>query len=189
MPNYRRYRLEGGTYFFTVVAERRRPILVDARDLLGQAFRQCRQENPFEVEAIVLLPDHLHCIWTLPEKDSNYSKRWALIKKAFSQQWLEAGGVEQPISEARSRKGYSSVWQPRFWEHTIRNETDLQRHMDYIHYNPVKHGQSKCPHGWQWSSFHRWVRQGRYEPEWGCQCDGQFASQMNFEDIEDRIRE
>lgn len=107
--------------------------------------------------AIVILPDHLHCIWQLPENDYNYSKRWAIIKHYFSI------GIPSDINQRREKK----IWQPRFWDHIIRNENDWEKHLDYIHYNPVKHGYAQKSLDWPHSSFKRYVREGWYEPNWG----------------------
>ena len=168
MPNYRRARVPGGCFFFTQVTDRRAPLFHDAaaRTLLGSVFRRCRARWPFAVTAIVLLPDHLHAIWTLPPGDGDFSTRWAWLKKEFTKAWLAVGGAEQAISPGRRRERLRGVWQPRFWEHTIRDEDDFEQHFDYVHYNPVKHGLVRSPGEWPWSSFHRWVRLGVYPPNW-----------------------
>ncbi len=190
MPNYRRNLLPGGTYFFTVVTEGRQPILLEpGRTLLWQSVRQCLDEYPFTIDAMVVLPDHLHAIWTLPEGDAGYSKRWGCIKKEFTKAWLVLGHREQPVSRARRRERRRGVWVPRFWEHTIRDSHDFERHMDYIHFNPVKHGYARCPHAWASSSFHRSVRRGWYEPDWGCSCHRGCCSPMEFENIEGTVGE
>lgn len=186
MPNYIRSRVPGGTYFFTVVTERRQPILQDrGAELLRQVFRQCLDRYPFTIDAAIVLPDHLHAIWTLPEGDDEYSKRWGFIKKEFTKSWRDAGGAEQPISKARQMEGRAGIWVPRFWEHTIRDEHDLRRHMDYVHYNAVKHGHACCPHEWQKSSFSRSVRRGLYEIDWGCSCDRYSSSPRPAPDFDD----
>lgn len=169
MPNYRRARVPGGTYFFSVVVQDRVPLFADetARRLLGERIRECRDMWPFNVTAIVLLPDHLHAIWTLPPGDDRYSARWSWIKKEFTRTWLAAGGREQPVSQARADEHRRGVWQPRFWEHTIETDEDFERHFDYVHYNPVKHGHASVPAEWPWSSFHRWVAAGVYPENWG----------------------
>lgn len=174
MPNYVRAIEAGGTFFFTVVTNRRRPILVSdlARSLLRGAIDDTRRRFPFTIEAFVLLPDHLHTIWRLPDEDSDYSKRWALIKKQFSQQWIAAGGQVSSVTNAQQRAGRVGVWQPRFWEHVVR-ATDFANIVEYIHLNPVKHGHARCPHEWPWSSFHRWVREGRSRADCCCVCAGQ----------------
>ena len=159
-----------------------------ARRLLGHVFREARERLPFEVEGIVLLPDHLHAMWTLPSGDKAYSRRWGWIKKEFTTRWLDAGGEEQPVSAGRACEGRRGVWQPKFWEHTIRDETDFDRHMNYIHFNPVKHGYVTRPIDWPWSSLHRWVQAGVYDPEWGCGAvSGDPA--FTFEEIQDTVGE
>jgi putative transposase len=164
---YRRYFVPGATYFFTVVTDRRAALFADeaARRMLGSVIRRCLLRRPLKVVAIVLLPDHLHCLWALPAGDCAYSERWRWIKREFTRDWLACGGIEQPRRVSRQRR--RGVWQRRFWEHTIRDETDLENHFDYIHYNPVKHGLVQRPRDWPWSSFHRWVRAGHYPPNWG----------------------
>jgi putative transposase len=187
MPNYRRYFVQGATYFFTVVTESRAPILVSgiARKALRGAIRSCSQELPFQIKAIVLIPEHLHAIWTLPSDDADYSKRWGIIKKTFTNAYLESGGLEQSVTAGKKRQRRRGVWQPRFWEHMIRDETDFDRHFDYVHYNPVKHGHVTCVKDWPFSSFHRWVRSGVYPPDWGCAADGAFR----FDDLDDTAME
>ena len=169
MSDYRRYFVRGGTYFFTVVAAERAPLFADpvARELLGSVIRRCLLRRSLQVLAIVLLADHLYCLWALPPGDSEYSLRWRWIKREFTRAWLACGGAERPGRESRVRERRRGVWQRRFWEHTIRDESDLERHFDYIHYNPVKHGLVDRPRDWPWSSFHRWVRAGHYQPDWG----------------------
>jgi putative transposase len=171
--NYRRYRVEGATYFFTVVTDSRVPFLCGdtARVLLHRVFAECRARWPFTIDAIVLLPDHLHTIWTLPEADASYSRRWGWLKKEFTKGWLEAGNAEQPVSAGRERKRYRGVFQPRFWEHLIRDEDDFIRHADYIHFNPVKHGYAKSAWDWEWSSFRQQVSKGWYPQDWAAAGD------------------
>ncbi len=136
--------------------------------MLGSIVRRCRMKWPFTINALVLLPDHLHAIWSLPPGDDAYSKRWGWIKKEFTKNWLAMGGREQRQTQGRKRDGRRGVWQPKFWEHTLETEDDFERHFDYIHYNPVKHGYVKCPREWVWSSFHRWVMKGVYPDHWAC---------------------
>lgn len=185
MPDYRRAFVPGGTFFFTLVTERRARIFCDphARLCLREAFRATEARWPFEIRTIVLLPDHLHTIWSLPERDSNFSRRWAFLKKTFTQSWLAGAGREQPVSASRRKNRRRSVWQRRFWEHTIRGEREFERHCDYIHHNPVKHGLATCPHAWTYSSFHRFVREGYYERDWHCLCDGQSTPPPQFDDL------
>jgi putative transposase len=174
MSDYRRAHIPGGTFFFTLVTENRAPILCGqlARTELRRAFRTCRERWPFAVDALVLLPDHMHTIWSFPPGDADFSRRLAFIKKEFTKRWLLAGGTEQPRTESRRRHGRRGVWQRRFWEHAIRDGDDLMRHVEYIHHNPVKHGLVTCPHAWPYSTFHRWVRTGAYPSDWACTCNG-----------------
>jgi putative transposase len=187
MPHYRRAFIPGGTFFFTVVTEQRARILCQepARKFLGKALRDCRERWPFQIDALVLLPDHLHAIWTLPPGDIHYSRRWAWIKKEFSKAWLSSGGVEREISESRIQHRRRGIWQPRFWEHTIKDENDYARHFDYVHWNPVKHDLAQSVCDWPFSTFHRWVRLGVYSRHWG----GQGAEPLDFSDLEDSAME
>jgi putative transposase len=154
---YRRLYVPGATYFFTVVTHERQPVFADpARvDLLRTVMRREMVARPFAIDAMVVLPDHLHAIWILPKDDADFSVRWRRIKSEFSRGLAKACGRAHP------------VWQPRFWEHVIRNEQDHTAHQDYIHINPVKHGLVTAPADWPHSSFHRFVRQGVYPPDWG----------------------
>ena len=169
MPEYRRSFIPGGTYFFTVVTYHRLPILVteESRKVLRLAWMDVKRRFPFSTDAICLLPDHAHCIWTLPEGDANYSLRWGEIKRIFSTAYQKMIRVNEPRSLSREKRREAAIWQRRFWEHTLRDEEDLQRHMDYIHYNPVKHGLVERVSDWKWSSFHRYVRMGWYDAGWG----------------------
>jgi putative transposase len=161
---YRRSNLGGGTYFFTVnLAERSRRLLVEYVDLLRDAFNVVKRRHPFHIDAVVVLPDHLHAIWTLPPGDVDYPTRWMLIKAGFSRR--VSGG--ERISTSRQSKGERGLWQRRYWEHTIRNEEDFRRHVDYIHYNPVKHGHVVRPTDWVYSSIHRYVHEGILPADWG----------------------
>lgn len=169
MTEYRRFHIPGATWFFTVnLAERHgNRLLVDKIELLRAAFVEVRTKHPFRIDAIVVLPDHLHCILTLPAGDTDFSTRWGLIKGYFCRH-LEKG---ERISKSRAKRGERGLWQRRFWEHLIRNETDCQRHMDYIHWNPVKHGLVRCVKDWPHSSFHDYVRRGMYPVAWGTDVD------------------
>lgn len=170
MPNYRRVYLKGGAYFFTLVTERRAPVFryEPARLLLKSAIWNCRKRWPFQLDAMVLLDDHLHMIWTLPEGDCDYSGRIGGLKKEFTKAWLNSGGMEQPRNESRLIQRRRGVWQRRFWEHTLLDDQDYVLHFDYLHYNPVKHGYVKRVRDWPYSTFHRWVKQGVYVLDWGC---------------------
>ncbi|MEO6562651.1 MAG: transposase [Nitrosospira sp.] len=163
MTNYRRNFVKGGSYFFTVaLADRRKSLLVDHVDALREAFRQVKASYPFHLDAIVVLPEHLHCIWTLPSGDANYPDRWRRIKAAFSRRLPD----RYPRSASKALKGERGIWQRRYWEHTLRDEEDCQRHMDYIHYNPVKHGYVDGVADWPHSTFHRYVEAGIYPRDW-----------------------
>ena len=170
MPDYRRFFVPGGTFFFTVVVHQRRRLFADpaAITLLGSVLRRCVMRWPMRVDAIVLLPNHFHTIWSLPPGDSEYPKRLGWAKKEFTKQWLKIGGHEAPVSESRKRERRKGIWQPRYWEHTIEDVDDFDAHFDYVHWNPVKHGYVKCARDWPHSSFHRWVRRGVYREDWGC---------------------
>jgi len=162
MVYYRRNRVPGGTYFFTVtLANRRSRILVEHIDELRASFREIRRERPFQIEAIVVLPDHLHTVWTLPENDTDYSSRWRALKSRFTRR-LRAQGA--PL--LANSKGEYTLWQRRYWEHTIRDDEDLEKHLDYIHYNPVKHSLVSRTADWPYSSFHRYVRRGWLPRDW-----------------------
>ncbi len=163
MVRYRRHRIVGGTYFFTVtLRDRRSTLLVERIDCLREAFRHVRRHRPFVVDAVVVLPDHLHVIWTLPPGDADYAGRWRALKGRFSRQLARQG-----IDLGKDGRGEYVLWQRRYWEHTIRNAADLARHMDYIHYNPVKHGHVTKVMDWPYSSFHRFVKAGVYPADWG----------------------
>ena len=170
MPDFRRYFVPGGTYFFTVVTAGRRPLFrhETARAILGEAIRTELTQRPFDQIAIVLLPDHLHAIWSLPPGDDCYSERWKSIKARFTKNWTASGGSEAKVSQGYAKQRRRGVWQARFMEHTIRDEQDFHHHADYLHWNPVKHKLVDCPWDWPWSSFHRFVESGDYPRDWGC---------------------
>lgn len=169
MSDYRRLFVPGGTYFFTLVTYRRRPTFREgrARRLLREAVAECKTRWPFRIEAIVLLPDHLHALWTLPEGDAEYSRRWGWIKKEFGRRYRDAGGALAAVSQSQTRNRRLGVWQRRYWEHTVRDERDFERLFDYIHFNPVKHRLAQSPAAWPYSTFARWVRAGVYPEDWG----------------------
>jgi putative transposase len=171
MVGYRRNFVRGGTYFFTVtLSDRRSTLLVDHVGALRAAFRQTRLERPFVVDAIVVLPDHLHAILTLPHADSDFPGRWRRIKGHFSTSTINSGATI-----ARHGNGDLALWQRRFWEHTIREEKDFQRHVDYIHFNPVKHRLVTRVRDWPHSSFHLYARKGILPSDWaGDVNDGPF---------------
>jgi len=161
MSNYRRVFIPGGVYFFTVVTYLRRPIFSAPEnvDVLREAFNHIMAIRPFTIDGIVVLPDHLYCIWRLPEADADFSGRWKEIKKYVSKR----------IGTKRKTRNTMDVWQPRFWDHVIRDEEDWRRHMDYTHYNPVKHGLTASPVDWPISSFHKAEAKGWYPENWGQQ--------------------
>ena len=164
---YRRTRITGGTYFFTVVTFQRKKIFAEPENvkLLREAFRYVLDRHTFTIDAFVLLPDHLHCIWTLPQNDRDFSKRWRLVKSYFTRKCNQK--YKQTVGKARKHKKERAVWQRRFWEHLIRDEEDMIKHVEYIHYNPVKHGLVNAPIHWEYSSFHHSVRKGIYHEKWG----------------------
>jgi putative transposase len=168
MSEYRRSYHPGGSYFFTLVTSHRYPWLCKeiARQSLREAIQKVRHAYPFEIEAFVLLPDHLHCLWRLTEGDDDFSIRWRLIKTYMSK---HRESDWSPISYGTShrKRHETNLWQRRFWEHLIRDHDDWHRHCDYIHYNPVKHHYCEAPRLWPYSSFHRYVQEGKYEIDWG----------------------
>jgi putative transposase len=166
---YRRAFVPGASYFFTLVAQERQPLFVsgEAVDVLRQAFRAVRSTRPFELVAMVVLPDHLHCIWTLPPGDADFATRWRLIKTGFTR---HCDPALRPVPDPRRQaKHAQALWQHRYWEHMLRDETDFIRHVEYIHFNPVKHGLVTSASDWPYSSFHRYVAAGTYPADWGSQ--------------------
>jgi putative transposase len=159
----------GQVFFFTVVTYERREILTTdlGRTALRTAIQAVRADHPFQITAIVVLPDHLHTVWELPAGDSDYSSRWRLLKSSFTRAWTKQGGEEGFTGRSRERKGERAVWQRRFYEHTCRDAADLKRCVDYVHVNPLKHRLVGRVIDWPWSSFHRYVRLGEYSSEWG----------------------
>ncbi len=169
MPRYLRAWVPGGTFFLSVVTFNRRKIFnhPQGRRILGKAVNQIIGEFPFSLDAWVLMEDHLHTIWTLPKEDTNYGKRVGLIKAHFSKAakiWFHDKSM---MNLSRQYRREITIWQRRFWEHTIRDEEDLAKHFDYLHYNPVKHGLVQRVRDWPYSSFHRLVKQGIYPIDWG----------------------
>lgn len=178
---YRRARIEGGTYFFTVVTYKRMKILAQAENvsILREAFKYVMQNHPFKIDAIVILPDHLHCIWTLPKDEQDYSTRWRLVKSYFSRK-IDVR-YKNVSSASRIKKKEQAVWQRRYWEHIIRDENDFASHVEYIHYNPVKHGLVKAPGDWAYSSFNRYISDGIYDRDWGAGLDIRFDESIGRE--------
>lgn len=164
MMQYRRADIAGGTYFFTVnLLERKRSLLVDHIDLLRNVIGNVKYRHPFHIDAMVVLPDHLHALWTLPAGDRDYPTRWMLIKAEFSRTLAK----DECCSNSRQSKGERGIWQRRYWEHLIRDDGDYARHMDYIHFNPVKHGYVERASDWPYSSIHRYIKAGVIERDWG----------------------
>ena len=169
MSNYRRPNVMGGTYFITQVTYQRIPWLVDelGRRALREAITKVREKYPFEINAFVLLPEHFHCLWTLPSDDKDISVRLRLIKSYVTRHYGKELDINREVSLSRQKRGEKNLWQRRFWEHFIRDERDYVQHCDYINYNPVKHGLCLTPTNWPFSSIHRFIAQGIYPPDWG----------------------
>jgi putative transposase len=163
MPQYVRTKIKGSLFFFTVVlADRSSRLLIDEIDRLRLIYQTIQQRRPFETIAICVLPDHIHAVWALPDGDTNFSTRWSHIKSGFSR-----GLNPMPRSASKVGKREKGIWQRRYWEHAIRDDTDLERHVDYIHFNPVKHGHVTRVVDWPHSSFHRYVERGLWAADWG----------------------
>ncbi len=164
MSRYRRAKIEGGVFFFTVaLADRSSKLLLKHIDRLRRMYQSVQKRNPFETIAICILPDHPHAIWALPGGDSDFAMRWSLIKSAFSR----GLPVDVPRSASKVARRERGIWQRRYWEHAIRDDRDLERHLDYIHFNPVKHGYVTKVAEWPHSSFHRFVSRGVLPKDWG----------------------
>jgi putative transposase len=164
MPRYRRLKIEGGLFFFTLaLADRSSDLLVRHIDRARRAYAVAQERRPFETVAICILPDHLHALWQLPDSDTDYAVRWSLFKSTLSR-GLPAAPERSASKIAKREKG---IWQRRYWEHAIRDEKDLERHVDYIHYNPARHGLVTAVADWPHSSFHRYVAQGMLPADWG----------------------
>jgi REP-associated tyrosine transposase len=174
MPNYRRAFVAGACWFFTHnLQDRRQALLVEKVDTLRRAFKETQKKYPFEIDAIVILPDHLHAVWTLPPDDSDFSTRWRLIKARFSRS-LPKGENLSAVREARGERG---IWQYRYWEHLIRNDADYARHVAYCYINPIKHGLVRRVQDWPHSSFHRDVQGGLFPLDWAGEVErkGRFG--------------
>ncbi|MEH6579612.1 MAG: transposase [Amphritea sp.] len=165
---YRRSNIAGGTYFFTVnLCNRNQGLLVDHAGLLRSSIARVKAHHPFIIDAMVVLPDHLHAIWTLPDGDNDFAMRWMLIKAGFSRGIAK----EERISCSRKIKHERGIWQRRYWEHLIRDDNDYARHVDYIHFNPVKHGFVERASDWPFSSIHMFIRNGVLNRDWGSDAD------------------
>lgn len=177
--DFRRAWVKGGWYFFTVVTYQRQALLTIPENVerLRNAMKSVQTKSPFAMPAIVILPDHLHCLWQLPEGDDDFASRWRQIKHDFT---MGCVGANAKVGTSRRSKGESNVWQRRFWEHLIRDEEDWRRHMDYIAWNPVKHGYASNPADWEFGSFRRLVERGWYPPGWGA-TEPESVKGMEFE--------
>ncbi len=173
---YRRAVLAGGSFFFTLVTEKRRPLFATAEtvDVLRQALASVQASRPFDLEAGVVMPDHLHCIWTLPTDDADFATRWRLVKTWFTKHCDPE--LRLTPDHARRARGEQAIWQHRYWEHALRDEGDFARHVEYIHFNPVKHGYVAAAIDWPYSSFRRYVEAGIYPSDWG-------QGEMDFDGI------
>jgi len=169
MPDYRRNRIPEGSFFFTVnLRNRNSDALTRHIDILRRSIREVRERAWFHIDAWVVLPDHMHCVWTLPEGDDDFPERWRRIKASFSQ----ARPLEGTPTAAMTERGDRGIWQRGYWEHTIRDDRDYATHVDYTHFNPVKHGYVVAPGDWPYSSFRRAVARGMYDPAWRGPSDG-----------------
>ncbi|MGK9064486.1 REP-associated tyrosine transposase [Stutzerimonas chloritidismutans] len=163
MSRYRRAQVPGATYFFTVnLRNRRSDLLVRHIDLLRKTVRATRERHPFHIDAWVVLPDHMHCVWTLPDDDADFALRWKVIKFSFARRLPKT----EVLTATQRSRGERGIWQRRYWEHLIRDERDYRHHVDYVHLNPLKHGWVTRVSDWPYSSFHRAVRAGVYPREW-----------------------
>jgi putative transposase len=169
MRSYVRARVTGGTYFFTVNLAKRHgnTLLIDNIAALKATFQQTRQDHPFALLGFIVLPEHLHCLWQLPAGDDDFPMRWRLIKSRFSR----SVPIGERRSDSRAHKNERGIWQRRYWEHLVRDEADFRRCLDYIHYNPVKHGYAACAADWPHSSFRHWVERGVYPWDWAIPPD------------------
>lgn len=169
MSKYIRSYTQGAFYFFTLVSYNRRKIFCneDFLQAFKNSIRQIQHQYPFEIIAWMQLPDHLHCIWKMPENDADYSMRWSQIKRLTTQACPQYQLSIDELSHSKVKRYEKGIWQRRFFEHQIRDEADFVKHMDYLHYNPVKHGLVETVSDWPYSSFHRYVNQGYYAEDWG----------------------
>ena len=191
MSNYRRLYVPGGTYFFTIVTYQRRPYFANSDNVnkLRTAVATVKKEMPFNIFGAVILPNHLHFLWVLPPNDKNYSKRIGHIKTLFTKSFRGNNALPKTVSISRQKHRESNVWQRHFWEHTIQDESELETYLNYIHYNPVKHGLVSGPHLWSYSSCHTWVKKDGYSYSWGCVCQGKLDKVPNFDNIKNHVGE
>jgi putative transposase len=174
MVHYRRSRVAGGTYFFPVnLEDRRRTLLVDNAEVLRRVVQEVKGDHPFKIEAMAVLPDHFHAVWTMPPDDAGYARRLQLIKALFTRLLVNAG-----VPIAKDRRGECRLWQKRFWKHTIRDDLDLEAHVNYVHINPVKHGYVTRAVDWPYSTVHHFVKRGALPVDWACALEeGEFGEQ------------
>ena len=191
MPEYRRTHIPGGKYFLTLLTYNRAPLFKTPENVarLREAIKIVKAEMPFDILGAVILPDHLHFIWALPPDDEAYPTRVGRLKALFTKQLPINQRPVTSLPKSRRKRRETGVWQRRFWEHALRNEEDFKRHLDYIHYNPVKHGYSRCPHSWPSSSFHQWVEKGGYSSDWCCRCEERLPKIPDFTHIERSVGE
>jgi putative transposase len=187
VPQYRRARIPGSIIFITCVTYQRQPLFQDPRNIqrLRDALAQTKMERPFNILAAVILPNHLHFLWKLPENDCNYSARVGRMKVLFTRAFNTQATISNILSISRQKHREQGVWQRRFWERSLCDQKEINHYLNYIHYNPVKHGLVSCPHAWPYSSFSRYVDQGIYSANWACQCRGYLEEIPDFSDISD----
>lgn len=191
MPQYRRNYIPGGTFFLTLVTYQRAPLFSNPENIsrLRVSLSITQLEMPFKILGAVVLPEHMHFLWTLPPNDANYSRRVGRLKVLFTRSLRGKKMLPKHVSVSRQKHRESDVWQRRFWEHTIQHEADLAKHLDYIHYNPVKHSLVTCPHKWEYSSFHTLVKEGIYSADWCCSCAGRQSQVPDFSQIAEGMGE
>jgi putative transposase len=180
MSNYRRPNIAGGTYFITQVTYQRVPWLCEdvGRKAIREAIKKVMLKYPFSIDAFILLPDHFHCLLTLPLNDKDFSVRLRLIKTYVTKHYGQVLRIDREVSSSREKRAESNLWQRRFWEHLIRDDRDFATHCDYIHNNPVRHGLCAVPQDWQFSSIHRFIAQGIYPLNWGMDKNPEIPQQI-----------
>jgi putative transposase len=183
MPEYRRIRHPGGTFFFTIVTNNRLPLFSSqqCRDILHAAWHEVQSRHPFETVALCLMPDHIHAIWKLPEDDADYPVRLKEIKRHFSREYIRQIGPGGIRTESRQIQGEAALWQRRYWSHVIFDQADLNNHIDYIHINPLKHGLVNQVSDWPYSTFFRFVKNGIYTADWGGRVESRLLEKNRGE--------
>lgn len=176
--NYRRLYIENSKIFITMVTSKRRPILIENINILRESFKQIKNKIEYKIEAIVILPDHIHMIIE-PKETKKYPEIIKGIKTYFSRAIDETKLDNYELTQSRKDKKEKDIWQRRYWEHSITDEADLRKHTDYIHYNPIKHGYVKQAKKWKYSTFKKCVQQGFYDENW---CDfKEDTAVLNYE--------